>query len=211
MTVLVRPSLVLPLALTSILALEVAACSGDGDTGSDDPASGGTSSTGGGSALGGAGTTGGDAATGSTPGTGGAGATGATPGTGGTADDFWSGAYDPSGLPNPSDGEHNAGQECLSCHDSLGNRTWSFGGTVYEADGSTPAANVEVGIWDGTTFVAAYSATNGNVWLPVGAGTIDWATAEIRLRSANGEVVMDDVGDGDCNTCHSGDSVLIAP
>jgi hypothetical protein len=209
--VLVHPSLVLPLALTSVLALAVTACSDDGNGESDNPATGGTSSTGGASGLGGTGTTGGDTATGSTAGTGGAEATGSAPATGGADADFWSGAYDPTALPNPANGDHNAGQACLYCHGSMGNRTWAFGGTVYESDGTTPAANVEVGVRDGITFVSAYSATNGNVWLPAGGLAIDWENAEIRLRTANGEKVMVDVGNGDCNTCHSGDSVLIAP
>jgi hypothetical protein len=64
-----------------------------------------------------------------------------------------------------------------------------FGGTVYRADGMTGAPNVQVGISDGTLTVTAYTAANGNIWLPSSAGMITWANAVIAVRNTNGEHV----------------------
>lgn len=99
----------------------------------------------------------------------------------------WPGSYDPAAMPMPSDGHHNSGAGCMSstCHGSK--VPFAFGGTVYKADGVTGAPSVEVGISDGTLTVTAYSAGNGNVWLPSSVGVIDFGSAQIVIRNANGE------------------------
>ena len=181
--------------------------------GSSDSSSGGGGSPGtGGSATGGTG--GGDtggtggSATGGTGG-GGTGGTGgsATGGTGGGSS-FWDGAYDPNGAPNPADGKHNAGKDCLQCH-SAGNNAWLFGGTVYQSGGGG-AAHVQVGVKDANGLYTTYSGTNGNFWYPKGSATVDWTNAEVRLRNANGELVMSSPAAG-CNSCHTGAMQLVAP
>jgi hypothetical protein len=69
-----------------------------------------------------------------------------------------------------------------------------------------------VGIKDGTKFVSAYSASNGNIWLPLGSTTINWASAEIRIRNATGEKIMTDpTTTGDCNSCHVSGSRIMTP
>ncbi len=106
----------------------------------------------------------------------------------------------------------------MSCHDanntSDGNM-WLFGGTVYESDGTTPAANVEVGILAGGVTYTTYSATNGNFWVAAaGANNItnnEWLTAEIRIRNDNGELAMSTQASSDCNSCHSGGMELTEP
>ncbi|MEZ4219809.1 MAG: hypothetical protein R3B13_02690 [Polyangiaceae bacterium] len=164
----------------------------------------------GGAGTGGTGT--GGTGTGGT-GTGGVG-TGGT-GTGGTAA-FWNGAYNPNGTPNPASGKHNAGKDCLNCHKSGGpasNLRWLFAGTVYKADKTTPAPHVQVGVRDGNSLYTAYSANNGNFWVPLGGNTVaNWATVEIRVRNANGEKAMISApNSGSCNTCHAGTQVIFEP
>jgi hypothetical protein len=90
-----------------------------------------------------------------------------------------------------------------------------FGGTVYKADGMSGAANAQVGISDGTLTITAYSASNGNIWLPSGAGAIDYSIAQIAIRNANGERLKGpSVGRGaSCNGsgCHNASLRLIEP
>ena len=101
----------------------------------------------------------------------------------------WPGAFEAGMSPTPADGHHNAGAGCMSssCHGTK--VPFLFGGTVYKADGTTGAPNVQVGISDGTLTVTAYSASNGNIWLPSSAGQLNFATAQIAIRNANGERV----------------------
>jgi len=174
-----------------------------GGSGNGGATSGGASS--GGSSSGGA-TSGGATSGGAT--SGGASSGGDTSAGGA---DFWQGtAYNASGLPNPSNGNHNAGQDCMGCHNS-GSRQWLFGGTIYQSNGSA-APSVQVGIWDGTKLVTAYSATNGNIWLPVSSGPIDWANAEVRIRDSNGERTMTgDTPSAACNSCHNSSMRITAP
>ena len=165
----------------------------------------GTTSSGGlgGSASGGVATGGARVSSGGTVATGGAATGGAA--TGGSS--FWTTVvYSPSGAPSPADGHHNPSQNCAQCHVSgsaSGAPIWMFGGTVYQANATTPAPNVQVGISDGTSLYTAYSAANGNFWL-AGSGTINWAKAQVRVRNANGESTM--VGatpSAGCNLCHN--------
>ncbi len=159
----------------------------------------------GGAGLGGNSTMGGYKAAGGAPATGGNRSTGGASATGGVS--FWTTVtYSTSGSPNPPDGHHNPGQNCVQCHVS-GSATaatvFLFAGTVYKADGTTPAPNAQVGVSDGTNLYTTYSATNGNFWVP-GPGTVNWATAQVRIRNGNGELTM--VGAtpaSTCNVCHN--------
>jgi hypothetical protein len=149
----------------------------------------------------------------------GAGGEPAVAGAGGAAGQpamFWPGGYDPSGLPTPIDGNHNAGNDCMTCHvtgSDASSRVYLFAGTVYEADQSTGASNVQVGVSDGTNQYFAYSATNGNFWVLGDPATIDWANAEVKIRNASGELTMP--GNytplQNCNGCHADSDALIEP
>jgi hypothetical protein len=155
----------------------------------------------GGKAIGGAGGTGtGGKATGGFSAT----TTGGASATGGAS--FWKAVtYSSTALPNPSNGNHNAGLNCRQCHDgSTSAPVWMFGGTVYQANGTTPAPNVQVGVNDGTNLYTAYTATNGNFWV-AGTATINWAQAQVRIRNGNGETTMAGATPAaTCNGCHTG-------
>jgi hypothetical protein len=153
--------------------------------------------------------TGGVAAGGST-------ATGAT--TGG-ATTYWPAAYSMSGLPTPSNGYHTTPQsKCNMCHSASGvasglsTSQFVFGGTVFQADGTTPAANVQVGVSDGTNKYFVYSATNGMYWA-IGTATINWALTDIRTRNEKGEhkKLAATGRSADCDSCHIGAQLLKEP
>lgn len=136
-------------------------------------------------------------------------------GSGAPATFPWPAAFDPTSAPAPADGHHNAGASCMSsvCHGSK--VPFAYGGTVYQADGTTGAGNVEVGIYDGVLTLTAYSAANGNIWLASSAGTVDWSKAIIAIRSAKGENLKPAAAPrgSACNStgCHASTMRLIAP
>ena len=114
------------------------------------------------------------------------------------------------GGPDPANGRgsHAGSNVCGNCHKSGGaasDDVWLLGGIVYDsAGGSTPVPSAEIGIKDGANFFQTYSASNGYFWLPSSAGPIDWTTAEIRIRTAQGELKMlTPPPNGDCQTCHT--------
>ena len=85
---------------------------------------------------------------------------------------------------------------------------------MYQSDGTTGAANVEIGIFAGGVMYTAYSANNGNFWFEGANETIsgpEWNDAEIRIRNGDGELAMSISGSGDCNACHSGGDELVEP
>ena len=145
----------------------------------------------------------------------GGGNAGGNAGSGAIATFSWPGAFDPAGAPTPADGHHNVGASCMSssCHGTK--VPFAYGGTVYQADGKTGAANIQIGISDGALTLTTYSATNGNIWLPSSAGTIDWSKAVIAIRSANGERLKPASAPraAACNGtgCHSSTMRLVAP
>lgn len=184
---------------------------GSSDTTTETPAEDGGAGAGGGTAGAGGSTAG---AGGGTAGAAGstAGAGGGTAGAGGGTDTFWEAAYNASGNPSVPSGEHNAGKNCMSCHTGGGAPAWLFAGTMHKADGTTAAPHVEVGIKSGGKLYTAYSGANGNFFLAKGSNTIDFATAEIRIRNATGEKSMvSKTAVAGCNSCHTGAQAMIEP
>ena len=127
-----------------------------------------------------------------------------------TAPSWWPAPFKAGSLPDPSNGRgnHAGSSPCLSCHKSGGaasSAVWLMGGIVYSDTTSTTAVpSAEIGIKDGDQFWSTYSATNGYFWLPSSAGTINWSSADIRIRTVKGELAMHSrATSGDCQTCHS--------
>ncbi|MCL4751699.1 MAG: hypothetical protein KJ015_16105 [Myxococcales bacterium] len=197
------------------LGLLVSACLVPG-CGSDDD--GGGSGGSGGSGTGGSGT--GGSGTGGS-GTGGSGTGGS--GTGGGSGAFWPAAYNASCTPaKSSPGNHSgfSGMECVNCHKQGGTasgKNWQFGGVVWSSAAATDGApNVEVGVKDGTNFIYACTDSKGFFFADTKNTTApNWATAEIRIRSATGEKTMltKAVQAGTCNAsaCHAGTTKLVKP
>jgi cytochrome c553 len=120
--------------------------------------------------------------------------------------DYWGGAYSPpAAAPVVNFHTTDTAGACMSCHSATGTATTKlvYGGVVYQADGVTPAPNVQVGVSDGTYKSISYSAANGMYW-GVGTATVNWPAADIRTRSATGEAVKatKDERNADCDYCH---------
>ncbi|RLB59804.1 MAG: hypothetical protein DRI90_14960 [Deltaproteobacteria bacterium] len=98
----------------------------------------------------------------------------------------------------------------MTCHNT-GDYLRLFAGTIYQADGTTPAPSVEIGVRDGDTLRTTYSATNGNFWFSDDGGTIDWMTAVVQARNANGDVLMYSPGEAGCNSCHTVELPITEP
>ncbi|MFO0568974.1 MAG: hypothetical protein U0263_25170 [Polyangiaceae bacterium] len=161
---------------------------------------------------------------GATGGTGGAtgGTGGATGGTGG-GQAFWPAAY--NAACNPAQNSPNGhtgvkGQDCLTCHKAGGvasGKNWLFGGVVWtDSTATTGAQHVEVGVKDGTNFIYACTDSKGLFFADSKNATApNWATAELRIRSATGEKTMQTkaIQAGTCNasTCHAGTVKLVKP
>ena len=91
-----------------------------------------------------------------------------------------------------------------------------FGGTVYQVETEVPVNNAQIGVKDGATLYSTYSGVSGNFWV-LGAPTIaNWASAQICVRTSNGEMPMDaslarGASCNDLGGCHSADQRLLAP
>jgi hypothetical protein len=98
------------------------------------------------------------------------------------------------------------------CKDGACHFAFVAAGTTYASGGSTAAPSVEVGIKSGSDFLYACSDTAGNFIFR--SGNVQWANADIRIRSAKGEKKkINPVTHGNCNTsgCHDESRRLTAP
>ena len=129
---------------------------------------------------------------------------------GGTSNVFSSeGAFTPTAGPN---GEHNAGRDCLSCHDGSGEAPhFAFAGTIYNGSGS-PVAGAEIRVEDAAGhFTTVYSATNGNFYKTASANFAAPGHAGARNASTT-NLMISNVTNGGCNSCHcTGSTCATAP
>jgi hypothetical protein len=168
------------------------------------PSAGGASGTGGSPSAGGVSGTGGSPSTGGLSGTGGSPSTGGLSGAGGSstsAFDWGTTAYNASGDSSVAYQGHYTGQSCVSatCH----KHKISFGGTVYQSNGTTTADSAQIGIRMGGTLTTTYGGKQGNFFGNLTGDT--WSSAQIAVRTASGTQVMpsNDSASGNCNGCHT--------
>ena len=137
---------------------------------------------------------------------------------GGSGDGGGNGCIEVSATP--PDGHHNPGMGCMSaagCHnDALGLGTaapaYTYGGTLYKADKTTPYAGATVVVTLGSALKKVTAADNGNFWLVPGLG-LDPPTAANRAATkatacpSTPNLMSGTLGagDGDCNKsgCHT--------
>jgi len=145
---------------------------------------------------------------------------GELPGLGGDAgsgDGGGNGCVDVSATP--PDGHHNPGMGCMSaaqCHNmalglGVGAPAYSYGGTVFKLDKTTPYAGATILVKLGTAEKKILVANNGNFWAVPGVAGIDEPTTANRastkatacptLTPMGGTL---GAGDGNCNKtgCH---------
>jgi hypothetical protein len=204
-----------------LIAAALCGCSGAGSSDlvnmSDAVNQGGTSSlvNGGSTSTGGSGAAGQATATSSNASSGGSTTanSGATGGASSTSRSFdWgTSTYNANGGVNVSHQTHDNGLACLaSCHA----HTFQTGGTAYAANGTTAAANVQFGVRINGTLYTDYSGSGGNFFMSI-PGTLDWASAQVAMRNANGTTVHPTTSgmSGNCNAsnCHGTSNRITQP
>jgi cytochrome c553 len=109
--------------------------------------------------------------------------------------------------------DHMNGMGCINaaCH---GATTFAANasGTVYQADGTTYASNVQIGVFIDGALGTTYAGTMGNFYVTLPSAT-NWATAQIALRTATGSVAMpvNTAATGNCNSCHDATNRIVTP
>lgn len=100
---------------------------------------------------------------------------------------------------------HNAGKDCMSCHQNGGGEApqFSLGGTVYDGTGG-PVSGAEVRLVDAKgKATSVYTGTNGTFYMQGGGFA---APAQVGVRSASGARDMISAlqapGGGACSSCH---------
>jgi hypothetical protein len=110
------------------------------------------------------------------------------------------------------DGNHNAGRDCLSCHDGSGEAPqFIFAGTLYDGSGNA-VSGAEIRVVDAAGKAdSVYSASDGNFYergstafaAPGHAGARDATTTNLMVSQ---------VTNGGCNSCHcTGSTCTTAP
>ncbi len=115
--------------------------------------------------------------------------------------------------PHTGNTTHNAGQDCLNCHNGTGDPDqFSFGGTVYDGNGN-PVVGAEVRMIDANgTATSVYTGPNGTFYK---TGTGFAAPAHIGVRNASSMANMLSglqASGGGCSSCHcTGSSCTVTP
>jgi hypothetical protein len=104
------------------------------------------------------------------------------------------------------DGHHNAGQDCLTCHNgqAQGANVFTFAGTVFkDTAGTIPKTGATVIVIDSAGTVSkAVTQANGNFYssdplvAPYSVGISECPPPSIPM--------VENFSDGSCNSCHSG-------
>lgn len=126
--------------------------------------------------------------------------------------DWGDAAYDSNGGADVAYQEgHYPGLPCFaSCHEHI----ITFGGTVYQVDGTTKAANAQIGLLVNGILTATYAGTVGNFYATASPSDFDWATAKMAVRTGKGMYVMpaNANANGNCNNCHKNSTNrIVAP
>jgi hypothetical protein len=133
-------------------------------------------------------------------------------GTNSTMPSFdWGGtSYDATGGINVDHQTgHYPGAICFaSCH----LHTITLGGSAYQSDGTSAAANAQIGLRANGTLTTFYAGSAGNFFATI-SGTIDWTTAQIALRTEKGALSMpiNANASGNCNNCHGTSNRIVVP
>jgi hypothetical protein len=117
--------------------------------------------------------------------------------------------FDKNGGSSVTYQDHYNGEPCFAtCHV----HGIALAGTAYQANGTDPAANVEIGVWLEGTLLTSYTGSVGNFFTN-SLSALDWTKAVIAVRSGNGtrEMPANTKASGNCNLCHEGSHRITAP
>jgi hypothetical protein len=117
--------------------------------------------------------------------------------------------YDIKGGANVSHQGHYTGTACIAACHAHG---LNVGGTAYLADGTTTVANAQLRIVANSISYSTYSGSQGNFFTTI-PSRVDWATAQISIRNANGTLTMptNSNASGNCNSCHDSSNRIVVP
>lgn len=118
------------------------------------------------------------------------------------------GATTPAAPSAPGSRSHNAGRNCLDCHN------FAVAGTVYRADGSAyPGAAVRLtsGPAGSGALVASVTADgSGNFYASSVAGLASGLYTDAAGPAATPRPMQAQVRSGACNSCHTGGTRIVA-
>lgn len=134
---------------------------------------------------------------------------GSRPAGGAAPFDWGSSGFDVSGGNGVSYQGHFTG---MACHASCHSHNFTAAGTLYQADGTTPLANAQIGILVDGTLTTTYSGSQGNFYVTFG-NSVNWSGAQMAIRTATGTSVMpaNSNANGNCNDCHNSSNRIVAP
>jgi hypothetical protein len=97
-------------------------------------------------------------------------------------------------------GQHNAGKNCLQCHNGSNQTQFTFAGTLYDGSGNA-VVGAEVRVVDSTgKGVSTYSCSNGNFYVKGGSLATPGHTGA--RNAANSASMVSSLTNGGCNSCH---------
>lgn len=102
---------------------------------------------------------------------------------------------------NMPNGNHNAGQACLSCHTGAGAPRWQVAGTLYtSAAGGTAIGGATITITDANDVVTKLvTAPNGNFY---SGANFAFPVRVNASRCPDTKVMGEAAPNGNCNSCH---------
>lgn len=108
----------------------------------------------------------------------------------------------PEATPTGDEG-HRAGQDCLSCHASMGGgRRWTLAGTLYnDASGSAPVSGATIVVTEaGGTEHLLVTHPNGNFYT---TAAVTFPVTVAASKCPDHAEMGSTVSDGSCNSCHN--------
>jgi hypothetical protein len=111
----------------------------------------------------------------------------------------------------PPDGHHNAGAQCLTCHDgnTTGAPRWTLAGTLYDPSNTNPVTGATVTVIDASnTHITMISGNNGNFWTQQTVAFPVHTSASLCPASV---AMTATAGVGSCNGCHSSNMRIHLP
>ena len=102
----------------------------------------------------------------------------------------------------PGNGHHNAGADCLSCHNgSNAAPKWTIAGTLDDATGAAPRAGATITIVDSANkTIKIVTASNGNFWTSQAVSL----PLHSKVSQCPSTAAMNGIAGPSCNSCHVG-------
>lgn len=105
-------------------------------------------------------------------------------------------------------GEHNAGRDCIGCHEGDG-PSFTIAGTAYQANGTTAAAGATIVVEDAAgKLFNLVTASNGNFYT---TQSVRFPVKTYGTKCPDVAEMVSSVTNGSCNTCHGSSMRITIP